>query len=399
MIAYEEALELFSKISPIEESEKVRLEEALGRILKEDLHAPCDLPLFNNSAMDGVALRAHELHTDVMIEGTRLAKAVHDPFDDLKTKAIRIMTGAKVPPWADLVVPVEFTEVLRKKEGKDVIKFAPNSFKKGDNIRVAGEDYKKGELIFKKGHCLTADRLMVLANFGMSQINVVKTPKIWLATTGDEVRDPGDLLRSGEIYNSSGIYLKSKLCDLHLPLYLSRHLKDRKEATRSFLIRWIRSPKANLLITTGAVSMGEKDDLPKLAEEMGATIHFHKVAIRPGKPILFASFGKDHYWIGAPGNAISTAVAWTFFIRPFLHQWLSLPLPHQTQALLAQDFRKPEGVKVFFRGFLESKQVHLFAHQGSSHVKASALGNVFVELDRDKKMIPEGSKVLCTFFN
>src|SRR3989338_3789807 len=153
MIAYEEALDFFSKVSPIEESEKVRLEEALGRVVKEDLHAPCDLPLFNNSAMDGVALRAHELHTDVIIEGTRLATVVRDSFDDVKTKAIRIMTGAKVPPWADLVVPVEFTEVLEKKSGghhqeKEVIKFAPNSFKKGDNIRVAGEDYKKGELIF-----------------------------------------------------------------------------------------------------------------------------------------------------------------------------------------------------------------------------------------------------------
>ena len=147
--------------------------------------------------------------------------------------------------------------------------------------------------------------------------------------------------------------------------------------------------------------MGEKDDLPALARDMGATIHFHKVAIRPGKPILFASFGKDHHWIGAPGNAISTAVAWTFFVRPFLHHWGKLPLPPMTKALLAEDFKKPEGIKVFFRGAFDAitAKVHLFAHQGSSSVKASALGNVFVELDRDKKMIPQGSEVRCTFFN
>jgi len=398
MIAYEEALDLFSKIDPISEVEKVNLEEALGRVLKEDLHAPCDLPLFNNSAMDGIAIRGHELHEEFIIEGTRLAKAVRDPFEDPKTKAIRIMTGAKVPAWADLVVPVEFTKVMGKKDEKEVIKLAPNSFKKGDNIRVCGEDYKKGEIVFKKGHCLTAECLMVLANFGMKTVMVLKIPRIWLATTGDEVREPGELLQPGEIYNSSSIYLRSKLQELHVPLQVSRHLKDRKEILRSFLTRWIRSPKPSFLMTTGAVSMGEKDDLPRLAEELGATIHFHKVAIRPGKPILFASFGKDHHWMGAPGNAISTAVAWTFFIRPFLHQWAQLPSPPMTKAILMEDFRKPQGVKVFFRGILEGREVHLFPHQGSQCVKASALGNVFVELTREEKIIPHGTEVTCTFF-
>lgn len=403
MITHEEALKLFTKISPIAQTEKLPLEKALGRILKQDILAPCDLPLFNNSAMDGIAIRICDLLTDVpiVIQGTRFAKAVKDTFDAARTKAIRIMTGAQVPPWTDLVVPVEFTQVVGKKDGKEVIQFTSHSFKNGDHIRLAGQDYKKGEMVFKAGSHLSANHLMVLANFGINKVTVLKIPKIWIATTGDEVKEPGSSLKKGEIYNSCGIYLKSRVLELRFPLQIFLHLKDKKEKIKSFLISWLKSLGPSFLITSGAVSQGEKDDLPKLAKELAeefeGTFHFHKVAIRPGKPILFVSFGKDHYWIGAPGNVISTTVAWTFFIRPFLHQWTKIPLPSVTKAILAQDFKKPEGLKAFFRGVFDGKNVSLFSHQGSQCVKASALGNVFVELEREGKIVPAGTEVRCTF--
>src|SRR3989338_7857869 len=393
MITYEEALALFSRIPSIKEVTTVPLKKSLGCVLAKDLLAPCSLPLFNNSAMDGVALRLSDLRSEIRIAGTRLAQRVKDSLDHPRTKAIRIMTGAKVPSWAELVVPIEKIEGIKE----NVIRVAAGLFNKGENIRFSGEDYQKGELIFKKGHFLNAEALMVLANFGIQKVEVFKKPALWLLTTGNEVKRVGSKLFDGEIYNSSQIYLKTKIRELELPLKKYIHMKDQKEKLKSFLKTWLKSKGPSLLVTTGAVSMGDKDDFPKLAQELGLHLYFHKVAIRPGKPVLFCSDEKDHYWIGAPGNAIATAVAWTFFVRPFLHSWGKFPLPHTTQVTLAEDFKKPLGIKTFFRGYCDGEKVILAKDQGSQRMKASATSNVFVELRQDQEVVIQGSKVTCTW--
>ncbi len=405
MITHEDALKLFLDVAPIAETESLFIDEALGRRLAKDIMSPCNLPLFSNSAMDGVALRMSQMSSEVVIQGTRLAKAVDvagvaiDKLDDPSTVSIRIMTGAKVPPWAEVVVPIENVEVNKNTSGQEVIRILKNtSFKVGDNIRYAGEDYKKGELIYGKDKVLTPEALMVLASFGIRHVEVFKIPQFWMATTGDEVKEVGTTLHDGEIYNTSSIYLKSNLKALSYSFHRTLHLNDHRLMIGDFLKDWLKTKGPSFLVTTGAVSMGEKDDLPILAKELGLKIHFHKISIRPGKPILFASH-KNHFWIGAPGNAVSTAVAWTYFIRPFLHQWMRVPLPVTIQAPLACDVIKPKNLKAFFRGNFDGKQVLIHKDQGSQRMKPTAMSNVFVELPLDQTAIPKGTLVKCTVWD
>ena len=175
-----------------------------------------------------------------------------------------------------------------KNEGQDYwVEDYPE--KKGSNIRRAGEDFTKGDLVFPKGTVLSSEKLTVLANFGIAKITVMKKAKFVLATTGDEVRSPGTELSPGEIYNSSHTYIRSQLQAAGHELSCYHHLSDEFDECIQFVKEWLDSEGPSLLVTTGAVSMGEKDALPKVAQELGLKIHFHKSAVRPGKPVLFAT--------------------------------------------------------------------------------------------------------------
>lgn len=336
MNEYTDALELFSKHPKIQETEHVPLDHAFGRILAQDVHAPCDLPLFDTSDVDGVALRLQDVSQTLHIDGIRHACAVKDKLDNPDCKAVQIMTGARIPSWSDVVVPGSCVSVIKKKPKTISVPDVKN-IRPGQYIRHQGESYKKGELVCSQGHYLQSESLMKLAHFGIHAVSVIKRPKVWLATSGDEVREPGETIKDGEIFNAAGVYLRSQVYALGLNVHYQRHLNDVASKMGYFLQSWLESPAPALLITTGAVSMGPQDMFPRLAKDLGLHTQFCRCASGPTKPILFASHGNTHYWVGAPGDCASTQACWQFFIREFLHHWVGIPSLVRMQPQLARD--------------------------------------------------------------
>jgi molybdopterin molybdotransferase len=349
--------------------------------------------------MDGIAVRKTQVQDTVILAGTRFSGPISDVLDSPDTSAIRIMTGAKVPPWADGIIPVEQTTSRKgyKELGleSDVVCLNPRGWVDGQHIRRAGTDFKKGDLIFKSHLTLNPSRLMVLASLGIDPVPVSVHPRVWLAVTGDELKQPGEPIQDGEIYDSSSVFLSTAFKMLGIPLERHCRLADQPDELRRVWGEWLSSPGPSVLITTGGVSAGERDYLPEVATQLGMDIHFHKVAIRPGKPMVFASKGGSHFWLGAPGNAISTLVAWMFFIRPFLsHVWRFPELPRH-RCFLHEDCPKPEGLQTFYRGYSDGQAVVIAPNQGSASMANLVSSNVVAVLPEAPSVISKGSLVTC----
>lgn len=397
MISHDEAIALFESLGTIKSSEVVSFDNALGRALLNDFKAPVSLPLFDNSAMDGVALRKSQHEKSFTLQGSRLAKKVEDPWDDPSSlsegEAFRIMTGSAVPKWVDLVVPVEYL-----KESDELFFVEDYPLEKGSNIRRAGEDFTEGDIVFAAGTVLNSEKLTVLANFGVTEVEVIEDPIFVLATTGDEVRPPGTTLSAGEIFNSSCTFVHSQMQAHNKKVDHYSHLTDDFEECRQFIEQWLSHSGPSLLMTTGAVSMGEKDALPQVAKELGLTIHFHKSSVRPGKPVLFATNKeRNKRWIGAPGNALSTVSCWTYFVKPLMHYWAGWEKSLQLEIPLAEDIKKPKHLKSFILGQAKDGKVSPNLQKGSQRVKGLGEANVFLEIPQGLSSLQAGSLVRCTF--
>jgi len=228
---------------------------------------------------------------------------------------------------------------------------------------------------------------MVAAAFGHTHVHVRAQPRVVIIGTGDELKEPGTQLRPGEIYNSSKFFLMAATQAAGLRDVSSITVSDDPNAAGQAIaaaLRDVAGKPANptLLVTTGAVSAGVKDFVPELARNLGFETLFHKVAIRPGKPVFAAKRGA-HMWLGLPGNPISTAATWHYFARPLLAAWAGVPPPQKITMTLTTNVRKPEGLRCFFRAHYNKGLATVHQSQGSAHFRASTTANAYVE-------IPEG---------
>lgn len=349
MLRYAEALRLLrqaARAQPRLGEEEVPLSEALGRVTSRPLASREAIPPFDNSSMDGYALaaaKAAKVPARLPVLGTIMAGDA--PICAVKSGgAWRIMTGAPIPAGADAVVPVEKTESLDGGKTVEILE-APEE---GDYVRGAGKDFKAGAQVCPSGTRLGARHLLALAATGIPRVPVVRRPRVSLISTGKELLGPGEPLSAGKIRDASSTYLQNAVpllgCDFSFHGIVPDDPKDFERRLERAVLGG-----ADLILTTGAVSMGEADFIPAALKSLGAEVVFHKVAIRPGKPVFLARFPKGPVFFGLPGNPISTVVGLRFFVEPFLRELLGRAPEPGLRSRLVAPVDKPQGLRCFFK--------------------------------------------------
>jgi molybdopterin molybdotransferase len=390
MITYSQALEKISSCQLPHGSVSLNLEDCLGRVLARDFFANVPSPPFTNSAMDGFAVvRSEAVGQLLKIVGTIYAKPEISVGRHHAGECVRIMTGAPIPEWADTVIPVELAQV-----NSDCVEF-PLLPETGSHIRKIGADLAQGQLLLSADTCINPEHLMVAASSGYTSLDVKSLPEIAVFTTGDELVMPGEPLQPGTIYNSSHFFLKGALKKIGLIPSIIRTLTDDELQASREISKFLGKPIPKIIITTGAVSAGEKDFIPELARNLGFEVIFHQVAVRPGKPIFLAR-RDDCFWIGLAGNAISTSVGFHFFLKPLLQATAGIFSSPSFSGVLAETISKPEKLRCFYRARSVDGLIHISSAQGSSHLKASAESNCYVELPEGSTQIMAGTPVKVT---
>ncbi len=343
---YEEALEqLLDQARPVRETERLPLDQALGRVLAAPVEAAIDVPGWDNSAMDGYAVRL----ADLSAPGARLPVSQRIPAGAAPRPlapgtCARIFTGAPVPEGADAVVMQEHT----RRSGDEVV------FEKlpgpGANIRRRGEDIRAGSTILEPGVRLQPQHLGLAASVGVPELEVHRRLKVAVLASGDELRMPGEPLAPGQIYNSNRFTLAGMLRAMGCEVVDLGQVADTFEATRAALSD--AASRADVVVASGGVSVGEEDHVKPAVEALGR-LDLWKVAIRPGKPLAFGHIG-DTPFIGTPGNPVSLFVTFVLFGRPFLLKSMGLTR-HRNRILRATaafDWPKPDKRREFHRARL-----------------------------------------------
>ncbi|MGH1405784.1 MAG: molybdopterin molybdotransferase MoeA [Rhodomicrobiaceae bacterium] len=323
------------------------IDQCAGYVAGENIRSEVFVPSFINSAVDGFAVRSSDLlearvnnKVELKVVGRTMAgdaceKDERIPNGSNGIGAWEIMTGACVPKGYDAVIPVEKVETLSLNDEQypSIVSFQ-NPVNGQANIRMPGEDYKPENLIVEMGQKITSASIMALSAVGQNTISVVSKPRITLYSSGNEVISNGSLtLQSGQIRDANGPYLKSALTESGMAkTKFAGILSDDVEQFKTTILN--EFDETDIFISTGGVSAGRHDFIPDALRGMGAEIQFHKVVIRPGKPILYANFSNGKHYFGLPGNPISAAVGLRFFVLPLLRHLQSMPIEVPLKARL-----------------------------------------------------------------
>jgi molybdopterin molybdotransferase len=331
LLSIDEALaQVLARVQPLE-SEPVPVAEAAGRVLAEDVVALIDLPPFPSSAMDGFAIRAADVPGELPIV-FRIAAGRPAERALEAGEAMEISTGGTVPEGADSVVPIE---VVVERDNRVQV---PNAVTSGAHIRPIGGDVRAGDALLAAGTVLGAAQIGALAAAGIAEVLCSRRPRVVVLSTGTELRAPGEALGPGQIYESNGAMLVAAfeaagaLVDRIGPV-----VDDEEEHRRA--LEW--GLEADVLVSSGGVSVGPHDLVRRILSELGAVEDFWGVAVRPGKPLAFATRGATLVF-GLPGNPVSSLVAVELFVRPALRalQGDSSPGPNYATARLASSVRR-----------------------------------------------------------
>lgn len=381
-------------------TEKVTLLAALDRVTAEPVISPINVPSFNNSAMDGYAVRLSDINQSKLLP---LATTIFagDDISNLNWPigtCLRVMTGAPVPDEAEAVVMQEQTESTATG-----IKF-PYEIKSGSNIRYIGEDSKQGSVVVDKGTRLTIATLSNLATLGIAELTVFSKLKVAIFSTGDELSDIGNpLTNNSAIYDSNRFTLKLLLTQLNCQIIDLGIIADDPNLIKQSLDT--ASKLADLVITSGGVSVGDADYTKTALAELGE-INFWKIAIKPGKPFAFGKIGNTLF-CGLPGNPVSTLVTFYQLVQPLIVALSGQNLSNDTMSFkvkTATNLRKSVGRLDFQRGRLQINsdgelEVVSTGQQGSHLTKSFNHANCFIVLEQDRGNVAQGELVTVELFN
>lgn len=398
LISLETALsKMLSRISPLTEHETLPLLACFGRVVAQDVISPLNVPGFDNSAMDGYAVRLADLNggNALPVAGKAFAG---QPFSGEwpQGTCIRIMTGAPIPAGCEAVVMQEQTE-----QTDDGIRFTAE-VRANQNIRRAGEDIAKGASVFTAGTKLTAAELPVLASLGIADLSVVRKVRVALFSTGDELQLPGQPLADGQIYDTNRLSVHLMLAQLGYEVINLGIVPDDPQKLRDTFIA--ADSQADVVISTGGVSVGEADYTKTILDELGE-IAFWKLAIKPGKPFAFGKLTSS-WFCGLPGNPVSAAVTFYQLVQPLLaklsgQQVVRAP---RLRVRAAERLKKSPGRLDFQRGVLRTgadgqPEVVSTGHQGSHIFSSFTQGNCFIVLERERGHVEPGEWVEVELFN
>ncbi len=379
MLSFEQASEaiLDGALSP-PASEAVALADADGRVAASDLRAPIDVPGYDNSAMDGYAVRCDEVQLDRALPVSQRIPAGAVASALQPGTVARIFTGAMIPAGADAVILQEDTQAS---DGSVRFTELPRS---GQHIRPAGQDLQRGQAVLAAGERLDAARLGLLASVGIDVVDCYRPLRVAFFSSGDELAEPGQPLQPGQIYNSNRFVLGAALRAIGIDAIDLGRCEDSAEATRTLLLE--ACGQCDCLITTGGMSVGEEDHVRTQLEALGQ-VAFWKIAMKPGKPVAFGQIshaGSDMAFFGLPGNPVSAFVTFGLLVRPWLLKSMGAAhyLPRRSGAIADFDFDNRGPRKNFLRATVHSDdrgQLHatIDAQQSSgvlsSMVRANAL--------------------------
>ena len=406
-IPVEEAVKKVHQFQKHGQVEWVPLKNSLGRWIAEDILADHDVPAFDRSPYDGFALRAedtkeasseHPVEFEVIDHigaGIVSAKTI-GPF-----QAIRIMTGAKIPKGANVVIMLELTKTFEK-DGKSMMSLK-RPLKKGDNISRQGEETFKGNVMIKKGSKVTPGVTAILATFGYAVVPVVKKPVIGIISTGTELLQVSDAMVDGKIRNSNLSMVYAQVLEAGgEPLDLggvSDDFDQSYEAVKAAL------SKVDMLITTGGVSVGDFDFLPAIYEKLGAEVLFNKVAMRPGSVTTVAALSNGQLLYGLSGNPAACFVGFELFVKPIIYKWClkENPFPVFAEAKLTHDFPKANPFTRFVRASLDFAGSQLSVTptglDKSSAVTSIARADCFIVLPGGTRGFSAGDQVSVLLFH
>src|SRR5580765_4038825 len=384
LLTFEEALrEILARVRPLP-AETVPLPEAAGRVLAQDATAAVDLPPFPSSAMDGFAVRAGDTPGRLPV-GARIA-AGHPATRALAPKeAMAIATGAVVPEGADAVVPIEHVV-----EDDGAIEVAV-PLEQGEHVRPRGGDLVTGDLVVSAGTLLRPAELGALAAAGVAVVSCAKRPRAAVVSTGTELRRPGESLEPGQIFEANGVMLAAALASAGAVVIPPASVPDDEPAHREALERGL---DADVLVTSGGVSVGPHDLVRRIEQELGVEEVFWRVAVKPGKPVAFGVRGRTLVF-GLPGNPVSTLVGCELFVRPALLalQGARDPGPLFQPGVLGSSVRRNAERDEFLRARLRDGVLEPLTGQESHMIARAASADALVLAPRGEGELAAGSSV------
>lgn len=391
-ISLEQALDILMDHVTHGKTERKPLEDCLGLVLSEDVYALLDMPPFSRSAQDGYALCSKDSigatgENPVKLKVTgKIYAGDHLDVQVKPGEAVRIMTGAMIPAGADCVLRQEDTD-----EGEDVVQIY-KEVEPGCSICFKGEEYKKGHILLHAGTKIDAAALAVASGNGIMELPVYERVKAAVVSSGSEVVEPGSPLTPGKIYNTNTIYMKARLSQLGARVMMTRTVGDDLEVMAEALKE--AADQAELVVTTGGVSVGQKDLTEEALLSIGAKILFHGIAIKPGMPTLAAE--KDGVlFIGLSGNPFSAAIPFEMLARMVLSEKMSDPsLKLRRETLTAvTGFSKDSRKRRFLRGKAEGKEVWLPDQQANGQMRSMVGCNCLIEIPTGSGPVKAGDKV------
>jgi molybdopterin molybdotransferase len=400
-ISVTEALDrIEQRVLAVHACERLPIRECLGRVNNEAVKSPHNVPPLPNSAMDGFAVAIGSLQKDAVTELEEVGTAyAGNPFAGscASGQCVRIMTGALIPEGADAVIMQEQAEV--GDNGK--IRVDANH-RVGENIRQAGEDVKQDETVIEAGVRLSPADLGVLASLGIGQLQVKRKPVVAFFSTGDELVPVGEPLEPGKIYDSNRYSLHGMLSRLSVDIIDLGVVRDDLDSMREVLTR--ASTQADLIISTGGVSVGEADFIKPALEELGTT-EFWKIAIKPGRPLTFGQIGASIF-MGLPGNPVAVMVTFSQFVLPAIEvlSGAHMRRPSLFRAQAMEAMRKKPGRTEFQRGIASLDennrwQVVKTGKQGSGILTSMSRANCFIVLPDDNAGVESGDEVSIQLFD
>ena len=400
LISFEEGLQIILEKTPTLGKITLSLRKLSGRILAEDILTPFPLPRFDNSAMDGYAVKVRDYEraspaNPIPVKVVATIRAGETGNQSLPPgMAIKIMTGAPIPPGAEAVV---MREDVESEQGLFIIK----PIKRGANIRRQGGELPENSLALSAGTRVTPPVVGMLATLGKERALVYKSPKATVIITGDELQQLGEEAVSGRIYNSNGPALESAIRRSGVQSIKLLSCPDDESALRRQLGMALRN--SDLIITVGGISVGDYDYVRRVANSLGVTEHLWRMAIKPGKPVYFGTFARGKrnpvVFIGLPGNPVSALMGFNLFARTAIRKMTGdpSPAPRIAQARLARDLRKKVGRTEFVRARLSPSDglpsVDPVTGQESHMVSGLVQADSLIIFPKDAEFLPRDSIV------
>ena len=408
MKSYSKAVNILKRAKIIIGNEYIKSSDGLNRVCASNIHSNVNYPSANNSSFDGFAINSRD--TENLNKNKSKAfkiigsiPAGKKPFKKKikKFDAVEIMTGGIIPKGLDTIIPIEQINFYPNNKIKKFI-LIKKKIKKNNNIRFAGSDYKKEQLIIKKGTIIQSKHILVLKTLGVKKIKVKKKLNILFFSTGNEVSNL-DKIPIWKVRNSNSQYIGSLNDNFLFNFENGGILKDHHHQYFKSKINKMLKSKIDIIITSGAVSAGKFDYIPSVVKQFKTSHYFKSVMIRPGKPILFAKI-KQKAIFGLPGNPISSAACFRFFVYPYIENILNLNPEKPIKAILKNSFEKKKNLTRFIKSKISTTkngklEVELLSGQESFRICSFVSSNIWAVLPQGQSKFKKGQIIDCFFPN